>query len=893
MGEYRIMSARHFCIGVATFALASGIAHAQEQAARTEPAGLPIQTAPSDQSVEDIVVTGSLIRGVAPVGSQEIGVAQKDIAATGASNTSQLLASLPQTGVFNTVPAVQGLQATQLTVNRPTLRNLGNTSSGSASTLILVDGHRLPGMGVRQTSPDVDAIAPGIIERVEIVTDGGSSTYGSDAVGGVINFITKKRFDGVEASARYGLGDDYRVFDADLTVGTAWQTGSAYLSYNYEYHDAIFGSDRDFVRRRDYVNNVAQDALCAPGNVVVSGTTYALPGLTSGLGNRCDNGDFRTVFPTQKRHSVFAGLILDDGGPVNASVKGYYFHRENVSDGGPLTASITLNRLTANGLPNPYYLSTINGQPQTATETFQLSLAPVLGNSNIQKTRTESYGFTPTMSADIGRSFQFNAFANYGVGISEFNGRIINPATFPTAAAFGAIDPSNLTGALSSAVIGTAADYYDYGRAKSTLVNSRAVIDGPLFALGGGDVRIAAGVEYTYEQYAARIQQTTAAGLAGIPTQKVSRTIEALFGEINVPLLGEGSGIHALTLTASGRYDDYSDVGHTFNPKLGLNFLPVRWLTLRGNWGKSFQAPSLADSSAVSPPVLINLGNVRFPKPGVAGAAGQTQIFLNGVVDPLRPQTARTYSFGFDVKPPFVDGLTIGGTYYRIKFKDQIAVLPIFDPNAYAQFPDLIFVAPTQAQVNALAALATNPSVLTSVPLANLYSIGDGRRRNLSTVDTQGLDFYLRYRQQTGFGAVYFNTSGNYILKFKTQANPNAPVLSREDFDTRFRISGTLGAEAGSLRGEVTWNHSGGFDVVPTAANANQAKVKPYDVIDLFVRYALDGTGILKDFAVTFNVDNILDNDPPIYRGTFNSGDGYANGFTLGRVIKLGVSKKF
>ena len=147
----------------------------------------------------EIIVTGTLIRGIAPGGSQSIGVSQEKITSIGAANTSDLVASIPQTGTFLTFVGVRGTSNYSLAVNRPNLRNLGFQASSTASTLLLLDGHRMPGMGILQSSPDLDAIASGAVERVEIVTDGGSSTYGSDAVGGVINFITRKSFDGVEA----------------------------------------------------------------------------------------------------------------------------------------------------------------------------------------------------------------------------------------------------------------------------------------------------------------------------------------------------------------------------------------------------------------------------------------------------------------------------------------------------------------------------------------------------------------------------------------------------------------------------------------------------------------------------------------------------------------------
>ena len=136
------------------------------------------QQADSDSDQEaghEIVVTGTLVRGVQPTGTQVIGVDRGAVEATGASTVTQLLQSVPQLGSFNAFQAPVGGGNT-VTTNRPNLRNLAaSNTNGSNSTLMLVDGHRVVGMGVTVTTPDLDTIAPGAIERVEIVPDGGSS----------------------------------------------------------------------------------------------------------------------------------------------------------------------------------------------------------------------------------------------------------------------------------------------------------------------------------------------------------------------------------------------------------------------------------------------------------------------------------------------------------------------------------------------------------------------------------------------------------------------------------------------------------------------------------------------------------------------------------------------
>jgi len=293
------------------------ICFALQSAAAAEP---PATTrSDSSDELQEVVITGTLIRGVAPPGTNVIAVTNKDVQATGSSTTAQVLQTIPQLGSFNNLQYPQGGFSVQ-TTNRPNLRNLpGFTTSGSSATLLLLDGHRIVGMGVSTTSPDPDIVPPALIERVEIVPDGGSAIYGSDAVAGVINFITRKSFSGIEVDAKNGVGESpYKTFDTNVTAGRDLGRGSVFISYNYSRHDSIYGRDRDFVKT--VPSNVSgipfpvTSLRCSLGNVqlVPSGTVYALPYTTAtavaNTTNQCSESDAVTIYPREHRNSVLAGL---------------------------------------------------------------------------------------------------------------------------------------------------------------------------------------------------------------------------------------------------------------------------------------------------------------------------------------------------------------------------------------------------------------------------------------------------------------------------------------------------------------------------------------------------------------------------------------------------------
>lgn len=860
------------------------------------------QTSKTDATqLDEVVVTGTLLRGVAPAASEVVSIGEQAIVATGASSTAQLLATVPQAASFNSRPIVSAVSSSQITINRPNLRNLPGASGGGSSTLVLVDGHRLPGMGVRQTVPDPDAIAPGAIDRVEIVLDGGSSIYGADAVGGVINFITRKNFDGAEAKARYGFGKDYQTADTSLTIGKVWGPASAYLSYNYAWHDSLYGRDRDYVRRLDYTTGLPLDLTCAPGNVSIGASVYALPNLTLGTGNRCDLSDNRTFYPSEKRHSLFGGASYDDGGRVSFDLKGFYTHRVNEGNGGPLTATATIAPVNpfAPGLVfNPFYRS-VGGANAFAAQSVSMDFTPVFGGSTNQRTALETWGFTPSMTADLGHTWQLRLFGNFGKGRSEVKNEKLDDGRLSTLVLTGQFDPYNLSNPANAAILPTLRAL-DYGLGKNELVNARAVVDGDLVTLPGGAVKLAVGAEYIHEKYESRIDGTVAPWeLDTVPLNRDQRDVGAVFGEVQVPVVGDGNrmtGVYSLDLSASGRWDHYSDFGGTFNPKFGLGYEPVEWLKLRGTWGKSFQAPSLADGASAAPPTIFAFPMVIFANPAVAPIPGQAQIFLGGGGTDLKPQKSTTWSLGFDVKPPVVEGLSISANYYNIKFKNLIDIPPVFNPASfYPLFTGSYVMNPTAAQVQALAAQA--PGGLAQVaPFivvpGQVYSIADGRRTNLASVEVDGLDFSVDYTVDTSFGQIYANLAGNYVLDRKEKAVAGAPFINTVDNQSRFQLSTTLGAVVGNLRAQATFNHLGGWDVAPLASNLNQDRIKAFDVVNLFAQYDFNGEGVRKDLSLTFNVDNVFDQDPPAYNGVLNSLDGYAVS-SIGRVVQFGISKKF
>ncbi|HRD44863.1 MAG TPA: TonB-dependent receptor plug domain-containing protein, partial [Caulobacter sp.] len=260
--------------------------------------------APQDDwstTLEELIVTGSSIRGVPPTGSNLIAVTREDIEAIGAANTPDLIATIPQLNSFNTAP-------------QASLGGFGSFAPGmrglpASATLPLMNGHRLVAAAANETNPDYPLIPGLALQRIEVVADGASSIYGSDAIAGVVNFITRKDFSGFELNASYADADKYHSGYIGALYGVDWGSGSLLAAYQYTENDNLLGGDRDY-RVQDFRpwGGIDTRATSCPSPNVLANTSFwsamqGAPGFTSA--NYCDNGAVADLLPSTRLHSLF------------------------------------------------------------------------------------------------------------------------------------------------------------------------------------------------------------------------------------------------------------------------------------------------------------------------------------------------------------------------------------------------------------------------------------------------------------------------------------------------------------------------------------------------------------------------------------------------------------
>jgi iron complex outermembrane recepter protein len=831
----------------------------------------------------EIVVTGTSIRGVPPTGSGLISVSREDAKLIGAASTPELLATVPQLNSFNTAPRVSN---NGLGSFAPGLRGLP-----AAATLPLMNGHRLISGSTQQTNPDYPFIPELAIERVEIVADGASAIYGSDAVAGVVNFITRTRVSGLEANVRYGMADDYHAFNAGGIFGQDWASGSLVVAYQYQDNSNITGADRRY-RTLDFrgVGGIdTRSTVCPDANVnLFAGTIYAAPGLAPGV-NTCDPRGPVDLLPENRTHAALISARQEVSRGITLWADVLYSDRKDIVQAALPGQTFVL--ITA---ANPFFQS----PPGTGSLFGYFDFRPdrLVGADHFDQTfRVRTGNATAGVDIALPGDFKASVYGSYNWSRNDTFQPGIN-TTALTAAAAGtttatALDPfgTRTNPAVVAAILDNPTDFTNRQRTRIGAVK----IDGPLADLPGGKVKVAIGAEYRRETYMQRGQS----GGVGFP-EDLGRHVESVYGELFVPVFGDSNAAplaRSLTLSLSGRYDHYSDFGSTSNPKIGVTWEPVDGINFRGSYGRSFRAPGLRDlgstvGSYYSAAALVDAFGARDP---ARGAAQVNTILLFGGNQDLTPETARTWSAGVDLRPRFVPGLSASATFYDIKYDDVIGTpsglgaLLFSDPTFAAR----VIRNPSTAQLSAAIA-NTVPFYYTFSAVPAIGNILDLRQGNFGVRKTNGIDFELRYHRTVGFGTVFGGIAGNYILNYSNQLSPTSAESNSLDAGIpRATLRTTLGLTAGPLTLVNFVNHRTGVTAsyaTPTGTSLYSAK--SYTTVDLRLSARLPDLAFAKGIELGIQVNDLFDATPPFFPGTDGIGGAYN---PIGRYAAMSLRSSF
>lgn len=886
---------------------------------------------------------------------------------------------------------------------------------GNAATLVLLNGRRVAAHGLSGSAVDVNQIPFSAIERVEVLKDGASAIYGTDAIGGVINFITKTDYEGLGLSGNVdvterGDGNIYRI-GAIAGYGDLQEDGFNVMgAISYRWNKILFGANREFTRS-DRPNqglsidtrgtpiattfNVAGNTFQAAGGTLLQGLTLTAPNganaaagginildLPGGAGceSMPDGMDYdfdlwntatafyacswdtgRNVVLQQpiKTLTYYGRGVANLGGDhkLSAEITGSeansskIFSNNQYSTSVSTTANLPLyyprNALTAatydqvfsairasftnpvqqaaldarNGLPISFRWRCVTCGPreyQTETKTFRAALGldgPI--GSGWDYRVGASYATSESRSI-LGSGYHYTGV--FRAVTRDANGVIIgNPGQNDTRAptAPGAAGPG-IVGLFNSGIINPfSLNQSDAALAALNAVSAKGVvlyggryevkqfdasISGPLFALPGGDVAVALGVDYRRESY--EFNGSDAGSIQAQPdifnvafdninalTPK-KRDVKAAYAEVLFPIFD------MLEITAAGRIDDYTGFGSTFNPKVAFKFQPTDWLMFRGSYNTGFRVPTFnqifngttqttTTSATIVDPFRCPSLLVDNTPPIDPNCASILPALLTGGNPALGPEEAKQFSLGVVFRP--APRFSASVDWWSIDVDGTITEL-------------------TTQQLLENAALFPDRFIRDG---ANSIIAFDRRWINAGARKTQGLEVALRGGIDGFGGSIDAGLDGTYLLKKKERLTSTAPYSN--SLLGIFSLTGDLG---------IRWKHNAfvsysnddfsfslsqifrsGYKnfVLPNFLNPRGAtrpdyndRVKPYAIYNMALTY----NGLAPNYQITFGIRNLFDKDPPFaitYDTNFGSGGSWEPRVAdpRGRSFTLSVETKF
>lgn len=781
-----------------------------EQAAASPP-GAEGVTHDGDRGV--VVITGTNIRGVRSEAAPLDIYTRADITRTGATTTEQFVSRLPQNlgAISSSAPGARVDAANNDAVNAIDLRGLG-----VGTTLTLLNGHRMA-LSRSGQAVDVSFIPLNAIERVEVLTDGASAIYGSDAIGGVVNFILRDDYEGSETRLSAGAVSEGNLRQAGFghTMGAGWDGGHGLVSYDYHSASGLRTTDRPY-------------------------SVAAGPGLLT---------------PIESRHTLLATGSQDITDRLTLDV-----------DLGASWRKVKSSHANVRSAP-----------PNQTLQQYSSRSDLVFGSLELD------YTFDADLFASVTASYS-ELDTDGAVSLLRFN--LAPPTTTTTV--------------------------FDNRNSQLDIMGK---LDGVALALPAGDMRFSVGGGVLTEAFRGVNPATALQGSATL-----ARRSTYGFAEVYVPLARPEQGIpliDRLSLSLAARYTRYDDAssprldrdfGDSLDPKISLAWAPIAPLTFRGTYGSSFRAPSLTQLDPTGG------SHYLFPIP-VANSPAIVIGMLGYAVPDLGPETADSYTLGFDFRGPETSGFELSATYYNIDYTNRIDLAPTGGLNPFAtpeRLTDLIYRPPSAAFIEE--ALRATPLLLNlsgvditdpAAGAAALFArddvwMYDLRLMNLAISRQHGVDVSVRQAIDTDWGALEFGANASHVLGYEQQGSPSAAVLQAFGVPgqpAEWRGRAFASASSGPLSGTVSVNYTSG--ATNLLAPAGEQQVDSWTTLDLSLGYDAGAFLWGSRTRLGLSLQNLLDKDPPFLRPGDGSNIIYAVGFDptnanpLGRFVTLSLTQEW
>jgi iron complex outermembrane receptor protein len=841
------------------------------------------------QRVEKIEVTGSNIKRVDQETVAPIEIITRDqIERSGQATVAEVLRNIPS----NTGGSFGESFANSFASGAAgiSLRGLGQKT-----TLVLLNGRRTTGYGfaqnLQESFVDLNSIPSSAVERIEILKDGASAIYGSDAIAGVVNVILRKDYRGLEIGGNVGYYEgrtnDYRLNITGGVGDLARDRWTAFGTFDYYKRDELLFSDMDFGSNRDYRH--------LPGGrnfqSLTAGQTWRQLTATGGLTN-----NFRAISECEQ----FGGVTMTSAQAVNAgllasnsamNLAGNTFCTKNINNQlsalpktertgflGRFTrefsptatgyVELALSRVENYQTFTPPFFAGTTALQQTAAGlspfTYNANFAPgAAGNpfstnaritSNLQDFGTrdqlnvsDTLRFLAGLTYTI-RSWDFDSALSYSkneidqdnlnritkTGTSTVLGISANPqppVPLVTSTQLNLDRPSQTPESVRNAM---RANVKRTAESELTFFDTKASTE--LWKMSGGAVGLAIGGEYREESLKDSPDPIATSGEVlgqGITATSAKRETYAFYAEMSIPIT------RRLEMQLAGRYDHYSDYGSSSTPKVGVKFKAHDTLLLRANWGKGFRAPTLPE---ISPSVATFFVQVNDP---VTGASG---VQISGVFagnPSLVAEESESVTAGLIWEPN--QNFSTGINYYQIDWENLVSS---------QSFQDIVNEG--------------DPARVIRDPVTNQIVTVFNNYINVGRVKTSGFDLEARYRMSTDVGRFTTRLNGSYVDSYKIDGveyagrNDGLNTIPRVrgqlalDWDYR-ALSTTLAANY--IRSYYQGFLAGSFFTPGDPRFQNQTypeRVPSYHTYDIFGKYQ-----VTKNLSVSGSVVNIENRMPP------------------------------
>jgi len=880
------------------------------------------QAQPQAQTLERVTVTGTNIRRtdqetVSPV---EI-ITREQIERTGQPTVSDVLKAIPQSlgslgeSFSNSfAPGAQGIS----------LRGLGQKT-----TLVLINGRRTSGYGFAQnlqdTFVDLNSIPTAAVERIEILKDGASAIYGSDAIAGVVNVILRKDYQGIEASANVGFFEGANDYRANIVAGfgdLGKDKFNVFGVLDFYKRDEILLSDTKFGETRDYRG---EDGGRNFQSLTAGGTWTGQPGTANANERRAIS-----------ECTQYGGRVLDFAGAVNAGLianttanqvvnlpgntwcgydinsalsalpetqrigflgRGTYDFSSTVQVFG----EIGLSRVETNQTFTPPFFNTTGLNPTAAglqPFAYNVNFAPgSAGNPLAANGRFTGNWFPvgPRSSEITSDTYRILGGVKYTLGSWDLESAAGWSKNEVEAISFKRLSKSGVsaafgvpTGPFPPTPTSTNSQYnLDRPSTNSQAVKDLVLIDFPrqseselkfidtratteFGSLPGGPIGFATGIEFRKESLQDRPDPRATGGDIlgqGITATDGERDNLALYGEFALPLTRQLEAQLAL------RYDDYSDFGSATTPKVGLKFKASPELLFRANWGRGFRAPSLPE---ISPSVATFFVQVDDPFTNTTG------VQVSGVFagNPnLEPEKSRATTLGMVWEPNRSFNMSLD--WYQITWSNIVGS---------DDFQDVVD--------------ANDPNRVIRDPVTGNIVTVLSNYRNLFRTATQGVDIDARYLASTNWGRFTTRINATYIDEFEEEGVEYAGTNAGTNSYPRWRGFVSLDWDQGpwAVTGRINYIHSYRQEGLAASYFLPQdprfqtgtypEKVPSYTTIDLFGRYNFTAA-----LSVSAAILNVTDETPPYDPWGSSLGGTYLYDPALydirGRQYRIGLNYKF